>query len=155
STGETGYGAPPELAGVIRTSNGFELNGSAPPRVKVRVATPQGQAAFATADADGAWRLAVPVAAAPRPFGVSAASQGRVVQAQGYLFLGPDGASARLRAGGGSERLAPAPQDLAATALDWDKALAATVSGQAAPGQAVTVRVDGIARAQTSVDASG
>lgn len=154
-TGEVGYRAPPDLTGVTRTAAGIELSGRAAPGVKVRVATPQGQAAFANADERGGWRLTVPASSEPRLFGLSVADSGRVIQAQGYLFLAPDGIAARLRAGGGTEFVGPAAQGLAVTAVDWDKALAASVSGSAAPGEGVTVRIDGIARADATTDEAG
>ena len=154
--GEEGYRPPPELTAVTPTpGGGLLLAGRAPPGVQVRLATPDGATATATADDRGLWRITPPTTSAPRLFGLSMLDGARVVQAQGYLFLGPDGVAARLRAGGGTELIEPPAQGVTATSLDSDKAMAITVSGHAAPGEGVTLRVDGIARGQTTADAHG
>jgi len=154
--GESGYVAPPEVLRLGAAPGGrIELFGSASPRARVRLATPGGETELAVADAGGAWRATAPAAARARLFGLSVWDHGRVIQAKGYLFLAPDGTAARLRAGGGSEVLGGRGSGLAATALDCDEAGAATLSGRAAPGDAVSLRVDGIERGRASADASG
>jgi hypothetical protein len=149
------YQAAPELLGAGVGQGGvIELTGSAMPRVAVRLATPGGGAQFATADALGRWRMTLAPSAAPRLFGLSMSSGGPVVQAMGYLFVAPDGAVARLRAGGGTEGLAK-PHGLTALALDYDNRRAAALSGLAAPGDTVSLRVDGVERGQAAADRSG
>jgi hypothetical protein len=113
------------------------------------VATPDGAAQFASADAQGLWRMSIAPAAAPRLFGLSMSDGGRVVQAMGYLFVAPGGAVARLRSGGGAESLAPGAHGLVPLALDYDNRRAATLSGLAAAGEPLSLRVDGVERAQT------
>ena len=152
--GEQGYAAPPELtAGARIAGDRIELSGSATAGSKVRLATPGGAAMFAVADAKGRWRLQTSMTTEPRLFGLSMSNDGRVTQAAGYLFLAPDGALARLRAGGGSEVLAAAGSGVAALALDYDSQRAATLSGRAASGETVTLRVDGVERGQAEADA--
>ena len=155
-TGEQGYVAPPELTGATRIAGDrIELAGRASAGATVRLATPAGAAQFAASDPQGHWSLQTAITAEPRLFGLSMSSQGRVIQAAGYLFLAPDGALARLRAGGGSEVLAPTGAHLAATALDYDAQRAATLSGRAAAGETVNLRVDGVERGQAEADTRG
>jgi len=151
-----GYEPAPELQAVRALGGGrMELTGSAPPEVTVRLATPSGAASFATADAQGRWRLQIVASPEPRLFGLSMSQNSRVVQAMGYLFLAPDGWDARLRAGGGSELLGDNAQRLAAETVDYDNQRAATLAGRAGPGEAVSVRVDGVERGQASADDRG
>jgi hypothetical protein len=130
------------------------LVGAAAPGAEVRLATPEGAAAFAKADGQGIWRLEIAAAPAPRLFGLSMSDHGRIVQAMGYLFVAP-GAMARLRAGGGTESLGPAPHGPSAQALDYDGQRAATSSGRATPGEALSLHVDGVERAQGLADRTG
>jgi hypothetical protein len=158
-TTDRGYVAPPELASVEAAKGGFRLSGAANPGARVRLATPTGEAVFAVADPTGVWRVDLAGGREPRLLGLSMSDQGRVIQAKGYLFLSPEGVAARLRAGGGSEALADPGAAFAVTAMDYDNpaapAAGATLSGRAAPGDAVSVRVDGVERGQTSADARG
>jgi hypothetical protein len=158
--GDRDYVAPPELLGVAAAgSGGLELVGSASPGARVRLDTPRGEAAYAVADAGGAWRFTLPASQQPRLLGLSMSSQGRIVQAKGLVFLAPEGVAARLRAGGGSETLGAASPGFAVSSLDYDSlaqgAMAATLAGRAASGDGVTVRVDGIERGQAVADRGG
>jgi hypothetical protein len=51
--------------------------------------------------------------------------------------------------------LAPGGGVPSATALDYDDQRAATLSGRAAPGDGVTLRVDGVERGQATADTAG
>lgn len=137
-----GYATPPMVSRVEVTAAGLALSGSALAGAPIRLASPDGTAAAAKADAAGAWRLIVPAASAPRLFGLSTTQGGRTVQAEGYLLLTPQGRGYLLRAGAGALRLG-ASAALAITAFDFDREGAAVVSGAAPAGAAVTVRADG------------
>lgn len=150
--GEQGFAAPPELTSAAKVAGGIQLTGRASAGARVRLATPAGAAQFAVADAAGQWRLLTPAAPDPRLFGLSMSADGRLTQAEGYLFLAPDGTVTRLRAGGGSEALGTAGAGLVATVLDVDGQKAATLSGRAAAGETVTLRVDGVERGQAEAD---
>lgn len=153
---ERGYVAPPELLRVIARAGGqLELVGSAPPEARVTLATPAGPVGSVVADPGGGWRLVTAPAGEARLLGLSMSNGGRLIQAKGYLFVAPDGVAARLRAGGGSEAFAGQPGALAVTAMDYDQQFAATLSGRAAPGETVRLRVDGVGRGETSADAQG
>ncbi|HXQ17671.1 MAG TPA: hypothetical protein VN814_23890 [Caulobacteraceae bacterium] len=150
------YRPAPELLGGAAGSDGrVQLYGSAVPGAAVRLRSPSGAQQFATADAAGMWRVTLAPSPQPRLLGLSMSDKGQVVQAVSFLFLAPDGAVARLKAGGGTQAAAPGKAGLAALALDYDNQRAATLSGVAAPHETVTVRVDGVERSQADADSGG
>ena len=150
----SGYQVPPEVTSVGPGPAGrIDVFGVASAGVAVRLATPSGVASFATAAPDGTWRMQIPASADPRMFGLSMSAGGRVVQSVDYLFVAPDGRTARLRAGGGSEVVGRSgPGTLV---LDYDTQRAATLSGDATPGALLSLKVDGVERGQASADAGG
>ncbi|HEY3798826.1 MAG TPA: hypothetical protein VGL58_10775 [Caulobacteraceae bacterium] len=151
---EPDYLSPPELASASSVDGRLQLSGLAAPGAAVRLASPGGAALFATADAAGHWSLPLPLSPDARLFNLSMSNAGRVIQARGYLFVAPDGAAARLRAGGGTELLA-ASGGLAPLALDYDKQRAVTLSGRAGPGEDVSLHVDGVERGEAVADPDG
>jgi hypothetical protein len=156
AAGAPGYQAPPELTGAAVLPDGrLELSGVAGAGQTVRLLTPAGQAAYAPADGRGRWTLDLPAATEPRLLSLSTTIGQRIVQAQGYLFIAPGGAAVRLRAGGGSERLDAKGAGLAPLTLDYDAQRAATVSGRAAPGEPVSLRLDGVEHGQADADEAG
>ena len=107
----------------------LQISGSAPGSSQVRLATPEGKALFAEADAKGGWRLATPRGSQPQIYGLSATGGGRTVQSEGYLLLTPDGEAALLRAGTGALRVGrTGKNDL--DAVDFDREGGAVVSGR-------------------------
>jgi hypothetical protein len=150
------YRPAPELLGGATSSDGHvQLYGSAVPGAAVRLRSPSGAQQFTTTDARGVWRITLAPSPQPRLLGLSMSDNGQVVQALSFLFLAPDGAVARLKAGGGTQAAAPAKPGLAPLALDYDNQRAATLSGVAAPHETVTVRVDGVERSQATADSAG
>jgi hypothetical protein len=149
-----GYFTPPAATGAVVTGEQVVLAGTAKAGAQVRLATPDGMASFARADAKGRWRLAVPASEEARLFGLSQINEGRTVQSQGYLLLTPTGEAVLLRAGAGALRLSPSPKGTL-TAFDFDRDGGTLVSGSATPGSKLTVQVDGQQSAQGVVDRSG
>jgi hypothetical protein len=150
------YLPAPELTSAALTAGRqIALSGVAAPGAAVRLASPGGGAQFATADADGGWTILAPPASSPRLFSLSMTLGGPVLQAMGYIFVAPDGRVARLRAGGGTEALAPGRHGLMALALDYDNKRDPVLSGLAGPGEALSLRVDGVERGQTVADRNG
>ncbi|MBS0409177.1 MAG: hypothetical protein JSR86_04610 [Proteobacteria bacterium] len=152
------YLSPPSVtATAVSTAGRLLLTGTAAPGLRVRVATPAGQAVWATADEQGVWRTELPAGAEPRLFGLSMtdAAGKRTVQAEGYLAILPDGRAAQLRAGAGAVVLGAAGGGLKILAVDYDRQGGAVIAGLAAPGATVTVRVDGVQRGQSAADAEG
>jgi hypothetical protein len=145
---------PPQLDGVRLTGAGVVLAGAAPAGAQVRLATPAGQAMFATADPHGRWTITLPPATEAQIFGLSANEHGRQVQAEGYVLASPDGKAALLRAGAAALRIDP----LAAPglrAIDFDRGGGVEVSAQVAAGATVIVHLDGRQAAEGRADAAG
>ena len=145
-----GYAAPPTASGL----SGQTLTGMAEPGAKVRLNSPGGAALETNAGADGLWRLALPPSPEPRIFGVSETTGGRRVQGQGYVLVDPGGKAAVLRAGAGALRLDPRPSP-ALTALDYDAAGGAVISGTAPAQSLVFLKLDGRQLAEAKADAGG
>jgi len=151
---QTGYVAPPTPLAAAASAQGVSLSGRAPANAPVRLATPMGQALITHADAEGRWRLDVPAAAQARIFGLSTESDGRRVQAQGYLLVGPRGQTALLRAGAAALRLDHAAGSRIAS-LDFDAEGGALLSGWAAAGTDVAIRLDGRPAGEARADEDG
>jgi hypothetical protein len=139
---DAGYVAPPRVAAVRTGAAGVELSGEAAPGGKVRLATPAGEAMFATADPRGRWTIALPPAAEPRIFGLSATSLGRSAQAQGYVLVTPDGQAALLRAGAAAQRINP-PRRMGLSAIDFDRGGGLLVTAAVPPKATVILEIDG------------
>lgn len=147
---QPGYAAPPAATGL----SGLTLTGTAEPGAKLRLNPPGGTALETATDAAGQWRLALPPSPEPRIFGLSETIGGRRVQGQGYVVVDPGGKAAVLRAGAGALRLDPRPPP-ALTALDYDAAGGAVISGTAPPQSLVFLRLDGRQLAEAKADAAG
>jgi hypothetical protein len=151
---EAGYVAPPAATEAGRSARGVSLRGEAPAGAVVRLATPAGAALTTRADPQGRWSLQLPPSRETRIFGLSAESGGRRVQAQGYLLVGPRGQAAVLRAGASAVRLDHASGSRI-TAVDFDAEGGALLSGWAAAGTDVLVRVDGKPAGEARADDAG
>jgi hypothetical protein len=151
---EAGYAPPPTPVEAEPGPRGVTLTGEAPAGRPVRLATPEGQALVTRADSDGRWRIELPASAAPRIFGLSTEADGRRVQAEGYLLVGPRGQTALLRAGASALRLDHASGSRIA-AVDFDGEGGAIVSGWAAAGTDVAIRLDGRAAGEARADDDG
>ena len=154
--GEAGFRAAPSLTEATRGADGaIAVAGEAAPDTAVRLENAAGGAVFATADAKGRWQASLPASSEERLFALSMSDGARLSPATGYLFVMPDGAVARLAAGGGSAMLTPDTATRVSLALDYDNRAAATLSGAGAPSQTVALRVDGVERGQAPTDAAG
>lgn len=149
-----GYLAPPSVNVASRNGDRLVLSGVAPPGSRVRLAAPGGEPMFADVDRRGGWTLALPPAAAPRIFGLSAISEGRTVQAKGYLLVTGSGRAVLLRAGGGALVIGGGSA-ARVTAVDFDQAGGLTVSGLAEPETDLNVRLNGRQRAEGRSDGEG
>ena len=154
SQGEAGYVAPPTAVEAAVSAHGVTLLGEAPAGSMVRLATPAGEALTTRADGQGRWKLEAPASGAVRIYGLSAESGGRRVQAQGYVLIGPRGQAALLRAGAAALRLDHAGGSRIA-ALDFDAEGGALLSGWAAAGTDVLVRLDGKPVGEARADEDG
>lgn len=152
---EAGYVAPPVLETVQRASNRIGLAGEGTPDADVRLRSPTGEVIMGRTDALGRWNLSVPHAAGVRLFGLSTTRDGRTVQAEGYVMIAEDGEVALLRAGAGALRLTGVSSSPRILAVDVDREGGAVVSGVAAPGAGLNVRVDRVTRGGAQADDAG
>src|SRR6185503_2734951 len=76
------YLSPPMPDAVQAVGEGWRLSGAAPPLAQVRLASPQGEALTATADARGRWAIVLRPSAEARIFGLSATAKGRQLQSE-------------------------------------------------------------------------
>ncbi|HKR90490.1 MAG TPA: hypothetical protein VJS38_20155, partial [Phenylobacterium sp.] len=106
------------------------------------------------ADGDGRWRLQTPTQGQARVFGLSAVNGGRRVQAQGYLLVGPRGQTALLRAGASALRL-DRPSGSRIASVDFDSEGGVLLSGWAAAGTDVAIRLDGRLAGDARTDEDG
>lgn len=149
---------PPSLTSADVAPEGhIDLVGRAAPNSRVRLATPQGQAQFAAADDNGAWRVILPASTQLRLFGLSMqdADGKRTVQSEGYLAVSPEGDAAQLRSGAGAVVAMRGSTGVRILAVDFDRQGGAVISGQASPGVSIITRVDGVQRGQGPSDAQG
>jgi hypothetical protein len=149
-----GYLAPPMPDAIQPSGAGWRLSGTAPPGARLRLATPQGEALAATADAQGRWSVVLAPNAEPRIFGLSANDGGRQVQSEGYVLVGPQGQAAVLRSGAGAKRI-DRPKAPGLRALDFDQGGGLEISAAAGPGATLIVELDGRQVAEGKTDADG
>ncbi|MFL5295121.1 MAG: hypothetical protein ACJ798_01950 [Phenylobacterium sp.] len=148
------YVAPPEPDTVRRDAGGVVLSGLAPPGARIRLARPNGEAAFATANPQGRWTIPLGPSGDPRIFGLSVTSRGRVAQAQGYLLVTPNGQAALLRAGASAIRIDAVPGP-GLRSIDFDVGGGLEIAVAAPPRATVIVRLDGRQAAQGRADEDG
>ncbi len=154
ATSQVGYLTPPTVVSARVGGGQIALTGAAPAGARVRLATPQGEAVFADADAKGAWSLALPLAAEGRIYGLSATAGPRTVQGEGYLLLTPTGEAVLLRAGAGAVRVGRQGRS-GVDAVDFDREGGAVVSGRAPAGADLRIHIDGDQTAEGRADAQG
>ena len=152
---EAAYLAPPRVVTAAVQGGGVALSGSAAAGAMVRLGSPTGEATSVEADASGLWRIVLPGSAEPKLFSLSMTREGRVVQAEGYVLVSPEGGVALLKAGGGAEPLSGPSDSLRILAIDYDQEGGAVISGVGRPGAGFGIRVDRVTQAEGKVDAQG
>jgi hypothetical protein len=152
---EAGYVAPPSLETAKRDGARILLSGEAAPDADVRLGSPTGEVVMGRSDAVGHWSLAAGDEPGVRLFGLSTTHDGRTVQAEGYVMIAEGGQVAVLRAGTGARRLAQASSSPRILAVDIDREGGAVVSGVAAPGAGLNVRIDRTTRGGGRADDDG
>ncbi len=155
--GDSGYREPPQVRRAQRGSDGAViLSGQALPGATLRLASPDGRHEQTQADDSGAWALMAPPGG-PAIYGLSQDLGGRRDQAQGYLAVLPSGepAAVELRSGAGAISLARPVHKPVITAIDFDSADAAVVSGWAGANQPLRVLIDGVSVEEGMAEADG
>jgi hypothetical protein len=154
ATAEVGYVAPPAITAAAPGEGHVTLSGEASAGAQIRLATPGGQALATQADGEGRWRLRAPTDGQAKIFGLSAVNAGRRVQAQGYVLVGPRGQTALLRAGAAALRL-DRPSGSRISVVDFDSEGGVLLSGWAAAGTDVAIRLDGHLAGDARTDDDG
>jgi len=147
----SGYVRPPQVLAATRAGDGgVVLAGQGAADVRLRLASPDGGAYGATADDSGRWGITLPASNDARLFGLSEEISGRVIQGEGYIATlpTPGRPAALLRAGGGAGPLIESSA-LQITAIDFDAAGGAVISGTAAQGASLKAVIDGAAAGET------
>jgi len=152
---EAGYLAPPTLDAARRAASGVVISGRGAPDADLRLGSPTGEVMMGKIDALGQWSVTVPNGAGVRLFGLSSLQDGRTVQAEGYVMVAEGGDVALLRAGAGARRLAAESSSPRILTVDVDREGGAMVSGVAAPGAGLNVRVDRVTRGGGLTDDGG
>lgn len=153
---ERDYLAPPRALSVKPLAGGrIGLTGAAPPAVRIRLGSPGGETLLSQAGSGGIWRIVLPPSDVVRLYGLSMIEGDRVVQAEGYVAVTPQGEGALLRAGSGAEALAPPAAAPGLLSLDYDRKGAAMLSGLAPPGARIEALDGGATVALGRADPSG
>jgi len=155
-----GYSHTPEITGVsVRDDGDLQLSGLAAPQGRVRLVAADGRATGVTADAQGRFTAEVPQGAGGSLYSLSMESDGRLIQAEGTIFIAPqmaptdDPGAVYLREGASTLPLSARSGLLAA--LDYDAGGGMAVSGRSLPDIVIEVAVDGQTAARTRTDATG
>ncbi|MFM8820212.1 MAG: hypothetical protein ACKOD3_06645 [Phenylobacterium sp.] len=138
---EAAYLSPPAVDLVSSPAGSLELTGRATPGARVQLARPGGGGLSTQADPGGRWRIRAHSSAAPLIFGLSQTSQGRTIQADGYVFHSPVVGGWVLRAGAASRPLGGAPPQ--ALVVDSDRSGGTVVSGQGPRDTLLVAQIDG------------
>ena len=155
------YLTPPMPMAVQNGAMGLRVVGLAGANSRVRLtAIPSAVPEFARADPAGNFAIVITASAVPRLYALAMeipnpGRAARVVQAQGYLFIAPNGRAALLRAGGGSQLLGPTGGMPTVQAMDYDRAGGAVLSGVAPAGMSLNAQVDGVTRGHATATAEG
>lgn len=152
---EAGYVVPPSVEAVQRSGRGITLSGLGASEADIRLRSPSGEIVSGRTNKDGRWSLTVANAPGVRLFGLSTSREGRTVQAEGYVMVAEGGEVALLRAGAGAKRLAASASAPRILTIDVDQEGGAVVSGVAAPGAGLNVRVDRVTRGGGRTDDEG
>ncbi|MFT3995980.1 MAG: hypothetical protein QM667_01115 [Asticcacaulis sp.] len=155
-----GYMRAPEVTSVAVTATGELLvTGMARPQVRVRLTGLNGQAYGVTSGADGRFQASLPQASGGSIYDLAMESEGRLLKAEGRLFVPPStdiGAPPRsvlLRAGAAS--LPIWPQAGLLSVVDFDAGGAIAVAGRTQPGATVDVEIDGQSAAEARAGEDG
>lgn len=154
ASNESAYHPAPAVDGVAREGGRIIVSGRSQPGATVRLATPEGRAASVVATSAGRWRIELPPSSDLRLFSLSTLDGGRAVQSEGYLAVAPN-LAALLRAGAGTLVYGASAEAPRILAIDYDGKGGCVVSGVAASGHAVAVRIDGADRGRTRAEAAG
>lgn len=152
---KAGYSRAPQVTNVEAGGGGaYIVSGQAMPNGRVRFSYGGDRAIGVTADAKGRFRAPLPVGADGGLYDLSIEDEGRLMHAEGRLFIPPGHPekTVLIRAGAPSESLLD--RSLPIGVVDYDAAGAIAISGHIATKNIVNVLIDGDIRAQVKPDDS-
>jgi hypothetical protein len=152
---KAGYSRAPQVTNVEAAGGGaYVVSGLAMPNGRVRFSYGGDRAIGVTADAKGRFRAPLPVGPDGGLYDLSIEDEGRLMHAEGRLFIPPEHPekSVLIRPGAPSQSLLD--RSLPIAVVDYDAAGAIAVSGHIATHNIVNVLIDGDIRAQVRPDDS-
>ncbi len=152
---DNGYSPAPVVTQVTQSGPGMlTVNGQALPDGRVRFILGPQRAIGVTADSKGRFSADLPADPKGSVFDLLMEDRGRLMHAEGRLFVPPGQPTKAviMRAGAASLPVAVQPEGIAV--LDYDAAGALAVSGRVAPKTAVDVVVNGELRGAQPVSAA-
>ncbi|MBP2158510.1 MULTISPECIES: hypothetical protein [Asticcacaulis] len=151
-----GYAAAPVITAVAQGGPGtLVITGQAQPDGRVRVLYGQQRAIGVTADASGRFTAELPAGPEGSVYDLSTEDNGRLIHAEGRLFVPPGQPAKAVLLRPGTSSLPVAPQGLGIAIVDYDSAGALGITGRVGPKAALDVLVDGEIRAQPTARADG
>ncbi len=153
---KAGYTPAPQITGVQQNGpSGFVITGQADPDGRVRFLYGQQRAIGVTADSKGRFRAELPAGPMGGLYDLSIEDTGRLLHAEGRLFIPPmhPTKAVLMRTGSPSQSLFNEGEALAV--MDYDGAGAAAFSGRVAPRTQVNIILNGEIRARVTSDDKG
>ena len=153
---KAGYTPAPQITGVQQNGpNGFVITGQADPDGRVRFLYGQQRAIGVTADSKGRFRAELPAGQMGGLYDLSIEDTGRLLHAEGRLFVPPmhPTKAVLMRTGSPSQSLFNQSEALAV--MDYDGAGAVAFSGRVAPRTQVNFILNGEIRARVTSDDKG
>lgn len=157
-TPDPGYRAPPEISRATRDADGaVTLSGRALPSSQVRMMSPAGASIETRADGSGNWTALLGPVSEPALYRLAEEAGGQRIDAEGLVAVLPGAPTVALLRAGAGAKVAPGADTAALriSALDYDMAGAAVVSGRARAASPVRVTVDGQVAVEGAAGADG
>lgn len=150
-----GYASAPIVTAVSQSGPGTVIvTGTALPDGRVRFLYGQ-RAIGVTADAKGRFNAELPAAPQGSVYDLSMEDAGRLMHAEGRLFVPPGQPAKAVLLRPGTPSLPVSAQGLGIAVVDFDSAGAISVTGRAGPNASLNVIVNEEVRAQPVADANG
>ncbi|MDC7674998.1 hypothetical protein [Asticcacaulis machinosus] len=151
-----GYVRAPEILTVAIGKNGIvRISGIARPDGRVRLISGQGQAFGVTANTRGEFEADLPGNAQGSLYDVSMEESGRLMKAEGRLFVPPAQPERAVFMRSGSPSLPLSPHAPLLAVVDYDSRGGVAVAGRAKAGSLVSLAVNGSDIARVKADDTG
>jgi len=151
-----GYASPPVITARAQGGPGtLIITGQAQPEGRVRFLYGQQRAIGVTADASGKFTAELPAGLEGSVYDLSTEDNGRLIHAEGRLFVPPGQPAKAVLLRPGTASLPVTPQGLGIAVVDYDSAGALGITGRAGPKAALDLLVDGEIRAQPNARDDG